>query len=104
MVKLAIVEDDKSYIESLKEYIDTYMKENGISIDVKIFRDGNKIVFDYQPVYDIILMDIEMPGIDGMTAAEEIRKVDKDVIIIFITNMAQYAIQGYKVRAHSYTF
>ncbi len=102
MVKLAIVEDDKSYIESLKEYIDTYMKENGISIDVKIFRDGNKIVFDYQPVYDIILMDIEMPGIDGMTAAEEIRKVDKDVIIIFITNMAQYAIQGYKVRAHSY--
>lgn len=102
MVKLAIVEDDKGHIESLKTYIDKYMKENGASIEVKVFRDGNQIVFDYQPVYDIILMDIEMPGMDGMTAAQEIRKVDKDVVIIFITNMAQYAIQGYKVRAHSY--
>lgn len=102
MIKLAIVEDDKGNMESLKKYVDIYMKENGISIDVKAFQDGNKIVFDYQPVYDIILMDIEMPGMDGMTAAGEIRKVDKDVIIIFITNMAQYAIQGYKVRAHSY--
>ncbi len=102
MVRLAIVEDDRKYIESLKEYINVYMRENGTSIDVKVFRDGNKIVFDYQPVYDIILMDIEMPGMDGMTAAEKIRKMDKDVIIIFITNIAQYAIQGYKVRAHSY--
>lgn len=94
MVKPAIVEDDKGHIESLKTYIDKYMKENGASIEVKV-RDGNQIVFDYQPVYDIILMDIEMPG---MAAAQEIRKVDKDVVIIFITNMAQYAIQGYKVR------
>ena len=39
-----------------------------------------------------------MPGMDGMTAAEKIRETDKDVIIIFITNMAQYAVQGYRVR------
>ena len=102
MVKIAIVEDDSQYIDTLKEYIARFMRENGVSIDLKIFTDGKQIVFDYEPMYDIILMDIEMPGLDGMSAAEKIREVDKDVIIIFITNMAQYAIKGYQVRARSY--
>ena len=78
------------------------MGENGVSIELNIFTDGKQIVFDYEPVYDIILMDIEMPGLDGMSAAEKIRETDRDVIIIFITNMAQYAIKGYQVRARSY--
>lgn len=102
MIKVAIAEDDSQYIEVLKEYMARFMKENGVSIELKIFTDGKQIVFDYEPVYDIILMDIEMPGLDGMSAAEKIRESDKDVIIIFITNMAQYAIKGYQVRARSY--
>ena len=52
--------------------------------------------------YDIILMDIEMKFMDGMMAAEEIRKVDTEVIIIFITNSPQYAIKGYAVDALDY--
>ena len=43
-----------------------------------------------------------MPLLDGMAAAERIRQVDKNVILIFITNMAQYAIQGYSVNALDY--
>ena len=50
----------------------------------------------------MILMDIEMRFMDGMTAAEEIRKVDPEVIIIFITNSPQYAIKGYAVDALDY--
>lgn len=102
MIKIAIVEDDSQYIDTLKEYIARFMRENSVSIDLKIFTDGKQIVFDYEPLYDIILMDIEMPGLDGMSAAEKIRETDRDVIIIFITNMAQYAIKGYQVRARSY--
>ncbi len=102
MIKIAIVEDDSQYIDTLKEYIARFTRENSVSIDLKIFTDGKQIVFDYEPLYDIILMDIEMPGLDGMSAAEKIRETDRDVIIIFITNMAQYAIKGYQVRARSY--
>ena len=60
------------------------------------------IVTDYSADYDLILMDIEMAFLNGMKAAEKIRELDKDVIIIFITNMPQYAIQGYKVNALDY--
>lgn len=77
-------------------------KENGEAFDITIYSDGDQIVNKYQSQYDIILMDVEMKFMDGMSAAEEIRKVDTEVIIIFITNMAQYAIRGYAVDALDY--
>ena len=49
--------------------------------------------------YDAIFLDIEMPKVNGMDAAEQIRDMDDDVVLMFITNMAQYAIQGYSVGA-----
>ena len=54
------------------------------------------------PIYDVILMDIQMKKMDGMTAAREIRKTDSEVILVFITNMVQYAVNGYAVNAIDY--
>lgn len=102
MIRIALVEDDKNYVAQLREYLEQYEKERGVRISVTEFRDGEDIVTDYRAEYDMILMDIEMTFLDGMTAAERIRKKDMEVIIIFITNMPQYAIQGYRVDALDY--
>ncbi len=99
MFRIAIVEDDESAAKTLMEYIAAYQAENNEPLDVKWFQDGEDIVTDYVPLYDIIFMDIEMQYMDGMMAAEQIRKADKEVILIFVTNMAQYAIKGYSVDA-----
>lgn len=102
MIKIAIVEDEHSYAMQLQEYLHMYEKENGEVFEISLFSDGDEIVHKYKPVYDIILMDVEMKFMDGMSAAEEIRKTDTEVVIIFITNMAQYAIRGYAVDALDY--
>lgn len=102
MIKIAIVEDEELYAKQLNEYLRQYERENGEAIKVTIYSDGDRIVDKYQSQYDIILMDIEMKFMDGMSAAEEIRKIDTEVVIIFITNMTQYAIRGYAVNALDY--
>ena len=66
------------------------------------FSDGVEILDAYRPVYDIVLLDVEMKHLDGMETARRIRALDADVVLIFITNMAQYAIKGYAVGALDY--
>ena len=102
MIRVAIVEDEASYREQFQEYLKQYEKESGEEIQITIFTDGDEIAGGYKSVFDIILMDVEMRFMDGMSAAEEIRKVDPEVVIIFITNMPQYAIRGYAVDALDY--
>lgn len=102
MIRFAIVEDDPMYQEQLKEYLERYSGEIGDKFTVKTFRDGDEIALNYRAEFDILLMDIQMEFMDGMTAAKEIRKLDGEVIIIFITNMSQFAIEGYAVDALDY--
>lgn len=102
MVKIAIVEDDKNYSNVLQKYIVRYEKESGEKFQISTYEDGEDIVTNYKATYDIILMDIEMRFLNGMAAAEKIREMDSEVVIIFITNMPQYAIHGYAVDALDY--
>ena len=102
MLRLAIVEDDELYIRQLQDYLDQYKREKQTSFRVTVFHDGDEILENYKADYDIILMDIQMKFVDGMTAAEEIRNMDQEVVIIFITNMVQYAVRGYQVDALDY--
>lgn len=99
MLRIAIVEDDTSALVQIKGFLNRYQAERGVPMKVSVFQDGGEILEGYQPVYDIIFLDIEMPQVDGMAAAEIIRQTDQNVVIVFITNMAQYAIQGYSVGA-----
>jgi len=99
MYRIAIVEDDRQFVEELKKYLNQYAQEEGQEFEIFAFFDGAEILKNYAPKYDLILLDIEMPNVNGMDAAEKIREVDENVVLMFITNMAQYAIRGYSVGA-----
>ncbi|MBR1814728.1 MAG: response regulator transcription factor [Lachnospiraceae bacterium] len=102
MVRVGIVEDDEQYIGQLQAFLTEYTRRKGESFHTRVYRNGQQLVFDYQPDFDILLMDIEMPKMNGMEAAKKVREIDPAVQILFITNMAQYAIEGYKVQAKAY--
>lgn len=99
MYHIAIVEDEIEYQDQLKEYLRTYQTEHGLEFQVSVYNDGAEILEGYSPRFDIILLDIEMPKVNGMDAAEQIRTMDESVVLMFITNMASYAIRGYGVGA-----
>lgn len=97
-----MVEDEAAVREQLQGYIQRYTRQYGTEFAVTEFTDGVEILDEYRPVYDIVLLDVEMKHLDGMETAQRIRELDKDVVLIFITNMAQYAIKGYAVGALDY--
>lgn len=99
MYHIAIVEDEADFACQLQTFLEQYQKEQSVSFKISVFGDGAEILEGYQPLYDIILLDIEMPGVNGMDAAVQIRACDPEVVLVFITNIASYAIRGYEVGA-----
>lgn len=102
MLNIAIVENDKLQAERLKDYIERFGEENGEAVRAVWFRDGVDFISDYSGEFDGVFMDIDMPLMDGMTAAEKLRETDGEVCIVFVTDLAQYALRGYKVNAMDY--
>ena len=99
MYRIAVVEDEQQYRDEVCQYIEQYATEHQLKFDVTTYTDGQEIVDDVQKHYDIIFFDIEMTQLNGMDAAKVIRERDVNVVMVFITNMAQYAIEGYEVCA-----
>lgn len=98
-LNVAIVENEEEEAFKSKELILSYGKERGIGIDISIFSDAVHFLKDSPNQIDCIFLDIDMPGINGMDMAVEVRKINKKVDIVFVTNLPQFAIDGYKVQA-----
>jgi len=99
MLRIAVAEDEAAVNETIVSYAQLFGQERGISLTVDSFQDGEDLLSNYKPEYDIIFMDIEMPRLNGMDAAVRIREIDSEVVLVFVTQMAQYAINGYEVGA-----
>lgn len=68
MFRIGIAEDDPLFQKTISEYIERYKKEKNVDIQAPFFQDGSELVFKYEPIYDVLLLDIEMPKMNGMDA------------------------------------
>ena len=102
MLKIAIVEDDAEQRELLKGMLERDAKERGRELEIALMQDGADLVECYARQYHILFLDIEMPITNGLKAAAQIREQDEAVRIIFLTNYANHAIDGYEVSASAF--
>lgn len=99
MQKIIILEDEEEDRNRLLNYLNRYQEEQKTSFSIQAFSEPISFLSSYRGHADIVFFDIEMPHLNGMEAAKKLREVDKDVLLVFITNLASYAIQGYSVQA-----
>lgn len=98
-MRIAVVDDSKEDAQQIVDYLEQFQSEHNTFFEIKIFYASFDFLEEYHGEYDVIFLDIEMPGCNGMEVAKEIRTRDQAVGIIFVTSMAQYAIEGYEVNA-----
>lgn len=102
MFNIAIVEDDSKSFDELSSLIKQYCDTKHFKYLIQRFDDGFSFLENFHSNYNLIFMDIDMPHVNGLDASKELRTIDNDVVLIFVTNLAKFAIKGYEVDATSF--
>lgn len=102
--RLAICDDsdtDRQYATAL---VRRWAAEASLPLEIETFPSAESFLFHYaeQSNYDILLLDIEMTGMDGVTMAKRLRKENETVQIVFVTGYSDYIAEGYEVAALHY--
>lgn len=102
MLNVAIVEDNAQDAARLKKCLAEFSQESSVEFNIAEYRDPISFLEKYPANKDIVFMDIELPEMDGMKASKLLRQMDENVILIFVTNMVQFAVDGYEVDAFDF--
>lgn len=105
VIKIAICDDERFYVDKLKQFIEVYSNEADVELEITTYNDGRELIEDVKEDagrYNIVFLDVEMPQISGIDTAMELRKLDSKLIIFFVTSHEQFALSAYKVDALGY--
>ena len=99
MYRIAVVDDLPQERSRLEDYLQRFARERKLTVSVDSFVGGESFLAAFEHNYDIVLLDIEMQGIDGMETARRLREKDEKVCLLFVTHLANFAVEGYSVHA-----
>lgn len=102
VVKIAIVDDESTAASLLEGCLHQYAEETGTAMQWEQFPDAEAFLKSDTHAFDIVFMDIDMPGRNGIEASRALRERNQSIVLLFVTNLAQYAIAGYEVDALDY--
>lgn len=100
---ISICDDDKEHISELKKIINRWAEKKSLMVEIKEYASAEKFIFSYiDNPCDLLLLDIQMNGINGMELAKKLRSEGNMLPIIFITGYSDYMNDGYEVEALHY--
>jgi len=98
MYRILSIEDDPEQEATLRSHVERYSRETGLDLQL-VWEQSAFDLPELSHGYDLVLLDIDLPGISGMEAAAAMRTRNPETPLIFVTNLAQYALHGYEVDA-----
>ena len=102
-MKIAICDDDKNELFHILSLLADYQIQKNTDFSYKPFESSMELATNAtNERYDIYLLDVVMPGLNGMELAKEIRSYDKAADIIFLTTSREFAVESYTVKASNY--
>lgn len=104
MKTIAFCDDDSTVLRELRMLLDQYRADRNEDLDCAMFHSPLELLHSMErgAGFDILFLDILMPGVNGIDTASEIRKLDNNIKIIFLTSSAEFAVQSYTVGAYFY--
>jgi len=101
VINFAICDDEPSEIQHLTSLVNTWATEHKLQVGITCYPNAEAFLFAYEENsnIDILLLDIQMGGMDGVSLAKQVRKANKTVQIIFATSYMEYIADGYDVEA-----
>lgn len=102
-VKICICDDSSEERAFINALVREWSQQSGTDVSVCEFPTAEAFLFEYEDlVPDLVLLDIEMPGMNGVALAKRLRERNKLIQIIFITGFSEYIAEGYEVAALHY--
>lgn len=98
---IAICDDEAGSLELLQYTLRRLLEKNCARAEIDTYRNGEMLIKSGKR-YDLLVLDIEMPGMNGLQTAEQYRRLYEDAIIVFLTGYEEYVFEGYKVNAFRY--
>ncbi len=104
MLTIAICDDEKYYRDQIHGLLLSYLEAHDLEASVDLFCSGKEFLAERKNLvgYDIVFLDINMEGIDGIQTAAKMRKYESETCIVLVTAFLNYALEGYKVGAVRY--
>lgn len=104
MVKVGLCDDEPVLLEKLNKFVLNCYAENQIFAKVQAFEKGQSLLYELEDggQFDLLLLDIEMPEMDGMTLAARVKKFLPEALIIFITSHMEYVLDAYELSIFRY--
>lgn len=102
-LRIAVCDDEQAQRELLEEYIRKWAKGKEYQAGISSFSDGEALLAAFsRESFDLLLLDIQMQGTDGMCVARKIRAAGHETGILFVTGYEDYLAEGYEVEAFRY--
>ena len=100
-MRIAVCDDEELFRIEFKNVLDKALVN--VDYDIDTFSGGSSLYEAFlKSPFDLVFLDIEMPGIDGITLAKRLRAISENVHIVFLTSHIEYALEGYEVNALRY--